>query len=225
MTLSQFQHSNLTEYESKQVLREHDIPTVEEDRAESPEEAQAIAEQIGAPVIMKIDSRDIHHKTEAGGVQRVERVDDVADAYKDMIETVKKHSPDATIEGILVEEVLDGNEFIIGVNTDPQFGKVLMFGLGGIYVEVFRDVSFRTIPVTEYDIRTMLDDIEAKTLLDGVRGQEPADRDRLTEILQQVSSMVDSNPRIRELDINPLFINGSEIKAADALITLGDTDE
>ncbi|MDY6770617.1 MAG: acetate--CoA ligase family protein [Candidatus Nanohaloarchaea archaeon] len=217
-----FGASQLTEHESKQLLREYDIPVLEEELAETAGEAEEIAERIGFPVILKVESRDVQHKTEAGGVQKVESADQVADAFEQIRENIHDYDEDADFGGILVGEVLDGNEFIVGVNQDPQFGSVLMFGLGGIYVEVFRDVAFRVIPVDDYDVKTMFEDLDSEPLLDGVRGQPPADRDKLTDVLQRVSHMVEEEPEIRELDINPLFIDGDEIKAADALITLGD---
>jgi acetyltransferase len=219
-----FGHSQLTEHESKQLLREYDIPVLEESLATTPEEAQDIAEEIGLPIIMKVESRDIQHKTEAGGVIKVEEMDDIRQAYEDIEDNITEYDPEASVDGVLVGEVLEGNEFIVGLNDDPQFGTVLMFGLGGIYVEVFEDVRFSVVPADEWDIRTMIEELEARPLLDGVRGQPPADMDRLVEVLGRISDMAQQEPEIEELDINPLFIHGDRIHAADALIKLGDTD-
>jgi acetyltransferase len=220
---SRFGASQLTEYESKQLLREHDIPTVNEDLANSPDEAEEIAREIGAPVVLKVDSRSIQHKTEAGGVKIVDEIDDVAAAYTTIEDTIRENHLEADINGILVEERLDGNEFIAGINHDPQFGKVLMFGLGGIYVEVFRDVSFRVIPLTEYDLTTMIEELQSRPLLKGARGVPPTDMDRLKDVLRKIAGLVQDEEEIHELDINPLFIKGNTITAADALVRLGDS--
>lgn len=220
---SRFGASQLTEYESKQLLREHDIPTVNEDLATSPAEAEEIAHEIGAPVVLKVDSRSIQHKTEAGGVTVVDDVEDVASAYSSIKETIQENNPDADINGILVEEQLEGNEFIAGINHDPQFGKVLMFGLGGIYVEVFRDVSFRVIPPTDHDLTTMIQELQSRPLLEGARGSPPTDTDKLKDVLRKIAGLVQEEDEIHELDINPLFIHGNTITAADALIKLGDS--
>lgn len=220
-----FGHSQLTEHESKQLLREYDIPVLEESLATTPEEAEDIAEEIGLPVIMKVESRDIQHKTEAGGVIEVEDKEDIRQAYNEIKQNIADHDPEASFDGVLVGEVLEGNEFIVGLNEDPQFGTVMMFGLGGIYVEVFEDVRFSVVPADEWDIRTMIEELQARPLLDGVRGQPAADIDGLVEVLGRISDMAQQEPEIEELDINPLFIHGDMIRAADALIKLGDTDE
>lgn len=222
--LAEYGHSQLTEYESKQLLAEQGIPTVEEKLATSPDEAAQYAEEIGFPVMLKVESRQIQHKTEAGGVRTADDQAEVREAYQAIEDAVQEYDPDAEIDGVLVEETLDGNEFIVGVNHDPQFGPVLMFGLGGIYVEVFRDVTFRVIPIEEVDAHEMMDELESEPLLDGVRGQPPADREQIADVLQQVSALVEEHPDIREIDINPLFVDGDEIKAADALITLTEAD-
>lgn len=218
--LAEYGHSQLTEYESKQLMQEYDIPTVEEKLATSADEAAEHGTEIGFPVVLKVESRQVQHKTEAGGVQTADNPEEAREAYQQIVDSVAEYDPDAEIDGVLVEETLDGNEFIVGVNHDPQFGPVLMFGLGGIYVEVFRDVSFRLIPVEEYDTHQMMRELESEPLLDGVRGQPPADRQRIADVLGRVSAMVEDNPEIRELDINPLFVRGDEVIAADALITL-----
>ncbi len=215
-----FGHRQLTEYESKEVLREKGIPVVKEELATTSEEALEIAENIGVPVVLKVESREVQHKTDAGGVKIVEDLEEVEEAFRDIEESVKGHKPGADIDGILVEEKLEGDEFIVGLNTDPQFGHTLMFGLGGIYVEVFKDVSFRIVPVDEMDIDSMIEDLKSKPLLKGVRGKEPVDMDKLKSVLMKISDLGKEHPEIEELDINPLFVNGSTIKAADALIEL-----
>lgn len=215
-----FGHKQLTEYESKELLRENGVPVVEEKLATSPEEARKAAKEIGLPVVMKVESREIQHKTEAGGVEKVESLEKVEEAFNSIKNSVKEYNEGADIDGILVEEMLEGDEFIIGLHTDPQFGQTLMFGLGGIYVEVFKDVTFRVVPVEEEDIDSMIDDLAAKPLLEGVRNKEPADMEKLKSTLRKISELGEEHPEIKELDINPLFVNGSTIKAADALIKL-----
>lgn len=215
-----FGHKQLTEYESKELLREYGVPVVEEKLAKTAEEAQEAAEEIGLPVVLKVESRDVQHKTDAGGVEMVESLEEVEGAFEKIKERVKDHKEGADIDGILVEEMLEGDQFIVGLNTDPQFGQVLMFGLGGIYVEVFKDVTFRVVPVEDRDIDSMIDDLLSKPLLEGVRNKEAADMEKLKSALKRVSELGEEHPEIKELDINPLFINGSTIKAADALIKL-----
>jgi len=218
--LTEYGHSQLTEYESKQLMQEYDIPTVTEKLATGPDEAARYGEEVGFPVVLKVESRQVQHKTEAGGVQTADDPEEARQAYQEIVDSVAEYDPEAEIAGVLVEETLDGTEFIVGVNQDPQFGPVLMFGLGGIYVEVFRDVTFRLIPVDEYDASQMMQELDSEPLLDGVRGQPPADRAEIAELLEKVSRMIQEEPEIRELDINPLFVDGDEVIAADALITL-----
>lgn len=217
--VEQFDTTQLTEAESKQVLRAYDIPVVTGGPVSTLEEAHEQAQDLSFPVYMKLNSRKIQHKTDAGVVKKVETMEDIETAFKEIKQ--RTDELDVPFDSILLEESTDGDEFIAGISHDPQFGPVLMFGLGGIYVEVFKDVQFRAVPVTEYDIEQMLDDLISKPLLDGVRNRPKADQDKLIDILQKISTLAEEEP-IHELDINPLFINGDEIVAADALITKED---
>ncbi|MDY6766242.1 MAG: acetate--CoA ligase family protein, partial [Candidatus Nanohaloarchaea archaeon] len=132
---------------------------------------------------------------------------------------VEQAMPDADIEGVLVEEHLEGHEMIVGVNQDPEFGPVVMFGLGGIFVEILHDVNFRAIPLQERDAHELVDEMQARPLLDGVRGQDAADIDAIVDVLLAVSDLVEDEP-VQELDINPLFVSADGAYAADALVKL-----
>lgn len=212
----------LSEYEAKQLLAEHGIPVVEEELVESAEDAVAAAERIGFPVMLKVDSRDVQHKTDIGAVMAAHDPDEVSKRYERIMDAVAEHAPDAVVDGVLVEAKLAGQEMIVGVNVDPDFGHVIMFGLGGIFVEILQDVQFRSVPITPYDAERMIADLEAGTILDGVRGEKPADKDAIVDVLLKVSALVEEEPRIQELDINPLFVSAEGAVAADALIRVGD---
>lgn len=212
----------ISEYEAKQLLQEHDIPVVEERLVDSVDGAVAAAEAIGFPVMLKVDSRDVQHKTDIGAVMTAHDPEEVEKRYRRVLDAVDEHAPDATVDGVLVEQKLEGQEMIVGVNVDPDFGHVLMFGLGGIFVEILEDVQFRAVPITPYDAERMIADLEAGTILDGVRGAKPADKQAIVDVLLNVSELVEAEPRIQELDINPLFVSHTGAVAADALIRVGD---
>lgn len=219
MSLKEKYGASMTEWEAKKEMKEFGIPTVEEKLAKNEEEAVSIAEDIGLPVVLKVESKNVKHKTDAGGVEKAHTEKEVREKFQKILESVKKYREDADIRGVLVEEVLDGEEFIVGVNKDPQFGKVLMFGLGGIYVEVFRDVSFRPLPVSEEDVKDMVEELESKDLLKGVRGRPPADMELLVETVMKIGEF-GGKDEVDELDVNPLFVRGENVKVADALVTL-----
>lgn len=212
--------SALTEHQAKELLEEEGMDVVENSLAETEEEVEKAAEEIGTPVVLKVDSKDIQHKTDIGGLKIVNRKEKIDKAFREIKENVKKEKEDVDIQGILVEKKVEGQEFIAGINTDPQFGKVLMFGLGGIYVEVFRDVSFRIVPTEREDIESMIDDLDSKPLLEGARGMEKADTEKLISQLEKLSKIAEKYEDLKSLDINPIFIKGNQIKVGDALITL-----
>lgn len=217
--IHEYDHTQLTEAESKHVLQEYGIPIANGGPVSSLNEAKEQAESLAYPLFMKLNSRQIQHKTDAGVVKQIDGPEDIEPAFtaiKDRTDEL-----DVPFESVLLEEACEGDEFIAGISQDPQFGPVLMFGLGGVYVEVFEDVQFRAVPVDQYAIETMIDDLMAKPLLEGVRDRPPADMDELIRTLSQIAQLADEEP-IDELDINPLFINGDEIVAADALITVED---
>ena len=213
--------------EAMELLDAYGIPTPEGEVVDDPAEAKAIAEDIGGDVVMKIVSPDILHKSDIGGVEVGVSPDDVWDTYEDLVARARQYQPDATILGVQVQEMLDldsATETIVGVTRDPQFGPLVMFGLGGIFVEILEDTSFRVAPVPEPDAASMLDDIEAAPLLRGARGRDPVDEAGLVETIQRISQLVTDFPAITELDINPVVATPEGVSAVDLRLTL-DTEE
>jgi acyl-CoA synthetase (NDP forming) len=214
----------LTEIEAKQMLEAAGVPVSPARLATSKDDAAAVAEQLGYPIVLKIVSPQITHKSDVGGVALgLSSKDEVAAAYERIVASAKQHVPDATIEGVAVQRMeKPGTEVIIGVTKDPQFGPVLMFGLGGVLVEVLKDVAFRIIPIEERDARQMIEEIKGYPLLQGYRGSDPADVGKLRELLLKVSAFVEQHPEVAELDLNPVFAYKDGAIAVDARIVLGD---
>jgi acetyltransferase len=209
--------------EAMDLLDAYGIPTPAGGLAESAAEAEAIAQDIGGPVVMKIVSPDILHKSDIGGVEVGVSIEDVRDTYHLFLDRAADYDPEATILGIQVEELIDlddETETIVGVNRDAQFGHLLMFGLGGIFVQIFEDTSFRVAPVSEREARAMTAEIQAAPMLRGARGRTPADIDAVVETIQRVSQLVSDFPAIRELDINPLVVGPDGICAVDFRLTV-----
>lgn len=212
----------LTEIESKTVLNDAGIAVTETILAKTKEEAQAISKKEGFPVALKIVSNDITHKTDAGGVElNIADEAQVAEAYDKMIASAKAKYPDAAIDGISVQKMAEkGVEVIIGMSKDPQFGPMLMFGLGGIFVELLKDVSFKIVPLREKDAKAMLSEINARPMLQGFRGSEPVNEQAIVDTLMKLSSFIEANPEIEELDMNPLFATKDGLVAVDARIAI-----
>ncbi len=212
----------LTEVESKELLKAARIPVVETKLATSKTEAMELAKTMGFPVVMKIVSPDVSHKSDAGGVRlNIQNATQAGKAYSEILANVKKHYPKAKIVGLTVQKMAkQGIEVIIGMTKDAQFGPVIMFGLGGILVEVLKDVSFRIVPMTKRDAAEMITEIKGFPILKGYRGQDPADVPFLEELIVKVSDFVDKNPEIKELDLNPVFAYKSGALAVDARIIL-----
>ncbi len=211
--------------ESREIMELAGIPFNKCGLAKSAGEAVEIADDMGYPVVMKIVSPQVIHKTEVGGVRvNIASATEVKNTYEDIVRGVQKQVPDAEINGILIEEMVSGTELIVGTTTDPQFGPMIMFGIGGIFVEVYKDVSFRLIPISANDARDMAGEIKGKALLEGIRGLPRADPNTIIEILENVSKLVISNPEIDELDINPLLITNKGVIAVDARILLNVTN-
>ena len=216
---------DLAEYEAKRVLAEYGIPVTREALATSVSEAVATAKRIGYPVALKVQSPDISHKTEAKAV-RIGVGDDaeVAAAYDEIVANARAYLPSARIDGVLVQEMAGGGtEVILGVTNDPLFGPAVMFGLGGIFAEVLKDVAFRLAPVTPAIAREMIAEIKGYPVLTGIRGRPPADLEALADAIVRLSALaVDVQDHVAELDINPLFVmeKGRGVVAADALIKL-----
>lgn len=217
--------ATLSEYEAKRLIEEWGVPVVTERLASSEDEAVDAAREIGFPVVVKVNSPDILHKTEAGAL-RLSLADDdaVRAAYRGVIANAGAHTPGARIEGVFVGEMVrDGTEVIVGVSYDPQLGPVLLFGMGGVLVEVMRDVALRICPISRLDAEEMVAQVRASRLLIGFRGRPKADVSALVDTLVGVSDLaVHLEGTIEELDINPLAVlpDGQGVKALDALVTL-----
>jgi len=214
--------SLLTEVEAKQLLGEAGIPVTETVLAKTKQEAVETAGRMGYPVALKIVSPQITHKSDAGGVKLgLASADEVAAAFDAIVAAVKRAEPSATIDGVSVQRMADaGIEVIAGMTTDAQFGPVLMFGLGGVLVEVLKDVAFRVVPITQRDARQMMREIQGFPLLQGYRGQEPADIEALEALLLQLSSFIEAHPDLEEIDLNPVFAYPKGAVAVDARMTL-----
>lgn len=214
--------TGLLEPEALQVLAAYGIPVVDHHLALSEEDAVQAALGLEGPVVLKVVSPEVIHKSDVGGVRvKLEGEDEVRRAYREIVASVSDASPAAQIRGILVTRYLDGGrETILGMSLDPSFGPVLMFGLGGIYVEALKDVSFRIQPVSAQDAREMVDAIRGKKLLDGIRGEAPVDREALVDALQRISQLVGDHHRISELDLNPFLAFPQGGVAVDARIRL-----
>jgi acyl-CoA synthetase (NDP forming) len=212
----------LTEIEAKQVFNKAGVKTIETKLAASQKEALAICKEIGFPVVLKIASPDITHKSDAGGVKTgLKNAAEMKKAYSEIMASVKEKYPKAKIEGVSVQSMArPGIEIIIGMYKDKQFGPVIMFGLGGIFVEVLKDVSFRLIPILKRDAEQMIKEIKGYALLNGYRGQEPAHIPSLVDILLKVSDLVEKTPEIKEIDLNPVFAYKDSAVAVDARIVL-----
>ena len=212
----------LNEVESKQLLAEAGIPTTAARLARSREQAVAIAGEMGFPVVLKVVSEDIPHKSDVGGVQlNLADADAVAAAYDRVMENVRAARPEARIDGVSVQrQARPGTGVIVGMTKDPQFGPVLMFGLGGVLVEVLKDVAFRIVPLAPRDAREMVREIKGFPLLQGYRGSEPADLAALEDLVLKVSDFVERHPEIDELDLNPVFAYRDGVVAVDARVIL-----
>src|SRR5450432_3280166 len=214
--------TSLTAPEGKLVCDAYGIPVPKEGVAKSASEAAKIAADMGFPVVMKIVSPDILHKTEAGGVMvGVKTAADVEKNYATILANAKKYKSDAKIEGIQVQQMLlGGQEVIVGAVTDGSFGKLVAFGLGGVLVEVLKDITFRLAPATKQDALSMLDGIQAHEMLKGVRGSDPANRDAIADIIVNVSTLITDFPEIAEMDLNPVFATKDGAIAADVRIVV-----
>jgi acetyltransferase len=209
--------------ESMELLDAYGIPTPEGEVVSDPAAAVEVAEAIDGPVAMKIVSPVISHKSDIGGVEVGVKQSDIRSTYGNIVSRARNYQPDAPIIGVQVQEMVDldaGTETIVGVNRDPQFGPLVMFGLGGIFVEIMEDTSFRVAPVSEPEVREMLGEIRAAPLLHGARGRTPADVDALVAVIQRVSQLVTDFPAITELDVNPVVAMPDGVAAVDLRLTL-----
>ncbi len=216
--------TGLTAPEGREICRAYGIATPGEGVAGSATEAAELAAELGFPVVLKIVSPDILHKTDAGGVLVGRRTEqEVRDGFERILASARAHAPGARIDGVQVQQLVGGgHEVIVGAVTDPTFGKLVAFGLGGVLVEVLKDVTFRLAPVSGEDALGMLDDIRAAQVLRGARGAEPVNRDALAALIERVGRLVGDFPEIVEVDLNPVFADADGAVAADVRIIVGE---
>jgi 4-hydroxybutyryl-CoA synthetase (ADP-forming) len=215
---------NLLEEEGQEVLRAYGFPLPKSELAKTENDAVKIAKKIGYPVVMKIASPQIIHKSDAGGVKvNLTNDDDVKSAFNEIVANAKKYNKKAEIKGVLVVEMIKGGkEMIIGSKLEPGMGPVIMLGMGGIYVEVLKDVTFKLAPVTDKEADDMITSIKMRKILEGVRGEKPSDKAKLSECIQRLSQLVTDFKEIKELDMNPVLVmeNGKGCKILDVRIGL-----
>ncbi|MEM3715493.1 MAG: acetate--CoA ligase family protein [Nitrososphaeria archaeon] len=217
----------LLEPEAKEICRIYGLPVTKLGVARNEEELLKLSKEIGYPIVLKILSPNILHKSDVGGVLvGLKNETEVLNGYRQIINNVKKNKPDAIINGVVVQEMAPpSTEVIIGVTKDPQFGHAIMFGLGGIFVELFKDVSFRIIPITKRDAEEMIREIKGYALLKGYRGKPPADVNSLINTLLTASQIIEENHEISEMDLNPILVYESGIKIVDARIVIGGVEK
>ena len=216
------QQRDLFEFEAKSMLRTYGVDVAHEVVAKNEAEVSGSLAQFGSdtPLVMKVVSKDILHKSDAGGVKlNLLGEQQMQQAYSDIVASCQAYNSQAEIEGVLITPMVrKGTEVIIGMVRDPMFGPVLMFGLGGIFVEILEDVAFRSIPLSRHDAYSMIAQIKARKILDGVRGGESVDVDTLVDLLMQVSAIVEAHPQIAELDLNPVIAYSQGYAIADARV-------
>jgi len=212
----------LLEHEAKELLRQHGAPVSLDRLAKSSEDAVQIAKEIGEPVVLKIVSPDILHKSDACGVRlRLETEEEVSEAFEAIVKNATRYDPNADIKGCIVSPMVsDGIEVIIGTKIDDQFGPVIMFGLGGILVEVVKDVSFRVLPLSRSAANKMITDIKSAPILEGFRGMPPVDKKAIADLLLTISEIIEAYPQIREMDLNPVMAYENGLSIVDARIIL-----
>jgi len=211
----------LLEPDAFKLLEKYGMPVVRYGFARTPEEAREIAREIGLPVVLKVVSSDIIHKTDVGGVLLgLKTLEEVERGFNTIVENVKAKAPNAVVDGVLVQEMAPpgGLEVIVGAIRDPTFGHVLMFGLGGVFVEVLRDVTFRVIPITEEDAWEMIGEIKSSKVLEGYRGRPPRDRKAIVDILMALSKLLEENQQIEEVDLNPVMVYEKGARVVDVRI-------
>lgn len=208
----------LTEFESKKLLQEIGISVPVQKLTTSKEETISAAEEIGFPIVMKLMAEDVVHKSDTGAVKlNLKTIEDVTEAYDDLMKIPSQKEKQISVQKMADEPI---TELIIGMTTDPQFGPALMFGIGGILVELLEDVSFRIAPITEYDAKEMITEIKGFPILDGYRGKPKADLVAIVEVLMKISDLVTKHEEINEMDLNPVFIYDKGLICVDARIIL-----
>jgi acyl-CoA synthetase (NDP forming) len=213
---------SLLETEAKELLREYGIPVPDFKLIKNEEEISGLAKEINFPITMKIASPDIIHKTDVGGVKvGIKDEKEAKAAYQEIIFNAKKYNKEAKISGIIAYSMIpQETEIIIGMMKDPCFGPTIMFGLGGIFVEILKDISFRILPLEERDAREMITEIKGYEILKGARGEPPRDIQAIEEVLMEVSKLTMENPEINEIDLNPIFVFEKGLQLVDARMIL-----
>ncbi|HEX9429197.1 MAG TPA: acetate--CoA ligase [Candidatus Bathyarchaeia archaeon] len=219
--------TNLSQTDAMSLLSAYGLPAIKTEFARTRQQAVALARKIGLPVAMKIVSPDVVHKTDIGAVKLdLNNEKDVGEAFEEILKNVKANSPSARIEGVLLQNyVTGGTETIIGIHRDPKFGPLLMFGLGGIYVEAYRDVSFRLAPIRELGARNMIQQIRGGKILEGFRGQPPRDTEAIAECIERLSQLAIDLEEVQELDVNPLLAFEKGCKAVDARVIISSASQ
>ena len=214
----------LLEPEAKELCRAYGMPTPAFGVAHTPSEAAELANKVQFPVVLKVVSQDILHKTEAGGVLLdLNSKEEVEDGYGQIVDKVRAYNEKARISGVLVQHMAPkGVEVIVGGLRDSQFGPTVLFGLGGIFVEVLKDASFRVAPLSDLDTRQMIREIRAYSILQGVRGQPAADEEAIMQILQATSKTMMENQPIQQMDLNPVIVYATGASVVDVRIILGE---
>ena len=220
--IKKLKRSNLTELEAREVLNYYKIPLVKGEVVKTIEEAKKFIEKIGYPVVLKVVSPQIIHKSDVGGViLNIDNEKKLFQSYHQIIKNIEKNAPKATIEGFFIQEMISrGQEVIVGGKLDPTFGQTIAFGLGGVFVEVFEDTSFRVVPITKEDALEMIKEIKAYKILKGYRGKPTVNIEALVDILLKASKMLEENLEIKELDINPILALPDRAVAVDARIII-----
>ncbi len=211
----------LTYEESRKVMELAGLPLNKMVIAKDLNDCIVKANEIGYPIVLKVISEDVLHKTEVGGVKvGIKTEEELRAAQLEMEKNVLKHYPNAKIEGYSIEEMVKGVELLIGQTTDIQFGKMLALGIGGIFVEIYKDVAFRLIPINESDVKEMYHEIVGRKMFEGFRGMPKIDMDELTTVLMNISKLVETNSIIKEMDLNPVMVTEKGLVVIDARIIL-----
>lgn len=211
----------MTEFAARRLLGEYGLKLPRAHLAGNEADAARHAKKIGYPVVLKLMSPDILHKSDAECVMVVQSPRELSAAFSQILKNARKYNPGARIDGVLVEERLSGMELVIGAKKDAQFGHVIVFGLGGVFVEVMKDISIRLVPIARNDAKAMIGEIRGHRMLSGYRGKTPVNLAAVEGALLSVSKMVAKHPEIHELDINPLFADERGVVVGDARVALG----
>ena len=220
--LAKKEKRNLTEAEAYNLLSKYGIPVPTYSVASSEEEAVKIAKRLGFPLVMKIVSPDIMHKTDIGGIKmNIINSPQIKKAYKNIICNVRKNKPEVRINGVLLyKQAPEGIEVVVGMTRDPQFGPTVMFGLGGIFIEILKDVAFRVCPIDRTDIEEMLTEIEGIKMLQGYRGQPRRDVNAIIDIIMKISRLALDYPVVKGIDLNPIIVYEKGALVVDAKVFL-----